>query len=164
MNKIIIFNYFFLAILAFIFPFYYGFRGIFPLDSFLIFNGGYNIFNGFYPFKDYWTITGPLLDYIQYFIFLFFDINRKTYVLHASIINVLVTLISFFFFCKLGLNYKYSLLYCAGISVLGYSQTGTPFMDHHAFMFTFISSLYLLLAVKFEKKIDFENLYMQRFN
>ena len=44
---------------------YYGYVGILPIDSFLIFNSGYDLLNGFYPFKDYWTIKEPFIDLIQ---------------------------------------------------------------------------------------------------
>ena len=59
---------------------YYGYRGVFPIDSFLIYDAGYKIFNGFVPFKDYWSITGPLLDYIQFAIFKLFGVNWFSYV------------------------------------------------------------------------------------
>ena len=36
-------------------------RGVFPIDSFLIFDSAYNIVNGYHPFKDYWLITGPFV-------------------------------------------------------------------------------------------------------
>ena len=61
-NKILILFLFFLSLLV---NQYYGYRGVFPIDSFLMFDAAYNITSGHYPFKDYWTITGPLLDYIQ---------------------------------------------------------------------------------------------------
>ena len=47
-------------------------RGIFPIDSFLIFDSAYNIISGNHPFKDYWSITGPFLDYIQSLFFTHF--------------------------------------------------------------------------------------------
>ncbi len=50
---------------------YYGNRGVYPLDSFIIFDAGFNVISGQHPFKDYWSITGPLLDYFQSFFFLF---------------------------------------------------------------------------------------------
>ena len=53
---------------------YYGYQGVIPLDSFLIFNSGYDVLNGYFPFKDYWTITGPLIDFIQA---LFFKLKLK---------------------------------------------------------------------------------------
>ena len=59
-------NFFFLIISSIFFTFYYGFIGIFPIDSFLIYDAGYKLFNGYHPFRDYWSITGPILDYIQF--------------------------------------------------------------------------------------------------
>ena len=68
-----------LILFSFILPFIYGSKGVLPIDSFLIFNGGYNIYNGYHPFKDYWSITGPVLDYIQYIFFLIGGINWISY-------------------------------------------------------------------------------------
>ena len=61
--------YFLIILNSFFFTFYYGFKGIFPLDSFLIFDAGFKVLNGAHPFKDYWSITGPILDYIQSILF-----------------------------------------------------------------------------------------------
>ena len=60
---------------------YFANRGAFPIDSFLIFDAAYNIISNNHPFKDYWSITGPFLDYIQSFFFLIFGINWFSYVL-----------------------------------------------------------------------------------
>ena len=76
---------------------YYGYRGVLPIDSFLIFDAGFNIISGNHPFKDYWIITGPLLDYIQSLFFLTFGVNWFSYVLHASVINMTLALFSFYF-------------------------------------------------------------------
>ena len=75
---------------------YYGYRGVFPIDSFIIFEGGFNIISGNHPFKDYWSITGPFLDYIQSIFFLIFGINWFSYVFHASFINMILALFSFY--------------------------------------------------------------------
>ena len=48
--------------------------GVYPIDSFIIFDSGYKVLNNVHPFKDYWSLTGPLLDYMQSVFFLFFDI------------------------------------------------------------------------------------------
>ena len=69
---------------------YYGYRGVFPIDSFLIFDSGYNVLIGSYPFKDYWSITGPLLDYIQALFFFIFGTNWFSYIFHASVINLVL--------------------------------------------------------------------------
>lgn len=151
-NKI----YFYVLLLsssALIFTFYYGYRGILPIDSFLIYDSGYKVLNGFHPFKDYWSITGPILDYIQYFFFKFFGINWFSYVFHAAIINLLVSIILFYFFIKLGLNKFFSFVYSLSASVLAYPSIGTPFMDHHAVIFSLISVMFLILSFKTDKKI-----------
>ena len=89
---------------SFFINFYSGFKGIFPLDSFLIFNSGNNVINGYHPFKDYWSITGPILDYIQFIFFKIFGVNWASYVLHAAVINFLVTFTFFYFFLKIGIK------------------------------------------------------------
>ena len=107
-------DFLFISLLCFLslfFNFYYGYRGILPIDSFLAFDSGYNVMNGSYPFKDYWTITGPLLDYFQAFFFLIFGINWFSYVLHASIMNLVITVFSYFIFVRLGLSQIYSFIY-----------------------------------------------------
>ena len=51
----------FLGLFSIIINQFYGYKGILPIDSFLVFNSGFDLMNGFYPFKDYWTIKEPLL-------------------------------------------------------------------------------------------------------
>ena len=135
---------------------YYGYRGVYPIDSFLIFDGGYKVLNGIHPFKDYWSITGPLLDYIQSTLFFLFEVNWFSYVLHAALINCLLACISFYFFLILGITKNHSLLYSLCISILAYPATGTPFMDHHAVIFAVLSIIFLILAfIKNKKKFWF---------
>ena len=145
--------YFLIAIFSFAVNFFYGYRGIFPIDSFLIYDSGFKILNGFHPFKDYWSITGPFLDYTQYLFFSIFDVNWFSYVLHSTIINSLLSIFIYYFFYKIGLNYFLSFLYSLGISLLAYPSAGTPFMDHHAVIFSLISICFLTLAILYEKKI-----------
>ena len=140
-----------LLISSLFFNFYYGYRGILPIDSFLIFDAGFNVLNGYHPFKDYWSITGPLLDYLQSSLFFLFDVSWFSYVLHGTLINVLITLFCFYFFKKIGLNYFFSFIYSLGISILAYPNIGTPFVDHHAVIFTLISVCFLSLGILYEK-------------
>ena len=51
---------------------YYGNKGIFPVDSFSHFDSGFRVLLGEYPFKDYWVVSGPLIDYLQAIFFLSF--------------------------------------------------------------------------------------------
>ena len=144
---------FFLIISSFFFTFKYGFIGIFPIDSFLIYDAGYKIFNGYHPFKDYWSITGPILDYIQFVFFKILGINWFSYVLHAAVLNLFITIIFFYFFEQLGIKTGYSFLYSLSVSILAYPSVGTPFMDHHAVIFSTASGLFLFLAFLKDKPI-----------
>ena len=49
-----------------------GNRGVFPIDSFSHFDTGYRILVGDMPFRDYWVVSGPLVDFLQAFIFLIY--------------------------------------------------------------------------------------------
>jgi len=133
---------------------YYGYRGVFPIDSFLIFDAGYKIQNKFYPFKDYWSITGPLLDYIQFLLFKIFGLSWFSYVLHSALINCLLSVISFYFFSQFGLKKKISFFSSICIATLAYPSIGTPFADHHAVIFALISVMFFLLGLKNQKKIS----------
>lgn len=127
---------------------YYGYIGIFPEDSFLIFNSGYDTMNGYFPFKDYWTTTGPLLDLIQAFFFRIFDINWFSYVLHASFFNFIITITTFFVLLKFNLKANYCFFYSLLVAVLSYPNAGTPFMDHHSNILSTVSLLIFILAIK----------------
>ena len=142
---------FILGCLSIAINFYYGYRGIFPTDSFLIFDSGYYVLNGFYPFKDYWTVTGPLLDYIQAFLFYIFGINWFSYVLHAALINLILAVFSYVVFIQLNLNKVKSLIYSFGISLLAYPIIGTPFMDHHSTIFSILAIYFFIIGIEKEK-------------
>ena len=73
---------------------YYASMGVFPQDTFLHFDSGYRILKGEAPFKDYWTVSGPLVDYMQAFFFYLFGATWTSYILHASLFNALLTLLS----------------------------------------------------------------------
>ena len=104
-NKLKI-KFYFIILLFFSISFnqYYGYIGINPIDSFAIFNSGYEVLNGYFPFKDYWTITGPLLDIIQAFFFKIFGVSWFSYVLHASVFNFIITISTFYTLIKFKFN------------------------------------------------------------
>jgi len=142
-----------LAVFSVLINQYFANKGIFPIDSFLIFDSGNNILSGNHPFKDYWLITGPLLDYFQSLFFLIFGVNWFGYVFHASLLNMALTLFSFYFFLNIGLNNFYSFIYALGISILAYPSMGTPFIDHHAVIFSIMALYSLSLGVLTKKNI-----------
>ena len=149
-NKIF---YCLITLISFSFTFYYGYLGVSPLDSFLIFDAGHKVLNGIHPFKDYWSISGPLLDYIQSILFFIFKTNWFSYVLHAALINSLLAIIVFYFFIIIELQKINLFIYSLSVSILAYPAVGTPFMDHHAVIFSLISVIYLILGLLKDRKI-----------
>ena len=91
-----------------------------PMDNFVLYNGGFKILKGYIPFNDYWLVTGPLLDYLNALIFYLIGVTWKSFIIHSSIINCLVTLLNYKLFKELGLSIKISLFYSALFSILFY--------------------------------------------
>ena len=130
---------------------HYANRGVFPHDSFAHFETGFRVLLGEHPFKDYWIISGPFIDYLQGLFFYLFGVNWQVYVLHASTINAIVTVSTFIVFRNFGLNVFYSFLYSLFFSILAYPSSGTPFVDHHSTFFSLLGIYALLLGIKKEK-------------
>ena len=132
---------------------YYGNLGVSPLDSFSHFDTGYRILNGQFPFKDFWVISGPILDYFQSILFFIFGINWQSYVLQGSLINAILTLATYFILKKFNLDLILCFFYSFLFSILAYPSSGTPFVDHHAALFSLLCVYFCLLALKTENKI-----------
>ena len=127
---------------------YYGNLGVCPIDSFWFFNSGYDALNGYYPFKDYWTIAGPFITFSQAILFKIFGVSWFSYVFHASIFNFFISIATFYTLYKFRLNTHYCFLYALLISVIAYPSAGTPYVDHHASILSIISLLFFILAIK----------------
>ena len=132
---------------------YYGNKGIFPVDSFSHFDTGSRILLGEYPFKNYWIISGPFVDYVQAIFFYIFGVNWQSYVLHASFINAVLSVATFLFFRNFSLNIYASFIYALLFSILAYPTSGTPFVDHHSAFFSLLGIYSLILGIKNESKI-----------
>ena len=128
-----------------------GNRGILPIDSTGAFDSGYRILNGDHPFKDYWVITGPMVDYLSSLIFLIFGNSWQNYLLSASIFNGLISLATFYLFINLGLEKKLSFIYSICFAVLAYPSSGTPFIEHHSAFFSILSLYALIIAMQRNK-------------
>ena len=131
---------------------YYGYVGILPIDSFLIFNSGYDLLNGFYPFKDYWTIKEPFIDLLQALFFKVLGVSWFSYVLHASIFNLLISLSTYFILRYFSLSSNLSFLYSLCVAALTYPTAGTPFSDHHTLIFCILSLYLFLITLKTNNK------------
>ena len=144
-----------LALLLFLFALlinqYYGNRGVFPIDSFLHFDAGYRILKGDDPFKDYWVMAAPLVDYLQAVFFYFFGLTWKSYIFHASLINGILTLATYFVLRNFKLSIYYSLFYSLLFSILAYPSSGTPFVDHHSAFLSLLGIYSLILGIHLQK-------------
>tara|TARA_B100000900_G_scaffold177642_1_gene150594 strand:+ start:1420 stop:3021 length:1602 start_codon:yes stop_codon:yes gene_type:complete len=145
-----------LAVITFFFGIiicqYTGNRGILPIDSFSHFDAGYRILNGEHPTKDYWVVSGFFVDYLQSLIFYIFGINWQTYLLNASLLNGLVSLLFYILLNNLKLNFKISFFYAICFAILAYPSSGTPFVDHHSSFLSLIALLTLIYAIKTNKQ------------
>tara|TARA_B100000029_G_scaffold511030_1_gene603972 strand:- start:2100 stop:3677 length:1578 start_codon:yes stop_codon:yes gene_type:complete len=132
---------------------YYGNIGIQPIDSFFPFNAGYDVLNGHFPFRDYWTITGPFMDVIQAFFFKVFGVSWFSYVLHASIFNFIFTIFFFYTLKKFELNINYCFLYSLFLSLLAYPSAGTPYVDHQSSYSSVMAVFCFILALKTNSRL-----------
>tara|TARA_Y100000590_G_scaffold190116_1_gene216387 strand:- start:565 stop:2142 length:1578 start_codon:yes stop_codon:yes gene_type:complete len=149
-EKILIF---FLFIFSLLINQYYGNKGVFPLDSFSHFDPGYRILIGEYPFRDYWIIEGLIIDYLQSIFFYIFGVNWQSYILHASLINVILSIATFKVLKNFNLNIYYCFFYSISFSILAYPTSGTPFADHHSAFFSILGIYFLILGIKNNLKI-----------
>ena len=141
----------FLFLFSLLFNQYYGNRGVFPVDSFSHFDTGFRILLDEHPFKDYWIVSGPIIDYIQALFFHLFGVTWQVYVFHASIINAIITITTFIVLRNFKLNIFYSFIYSLFFSILAYPISGTPFVDHHSAFFSLLGIYILILGIKNEK-------------
>ena len=142
---------FFLFLFSLLINQYYGNRGVFPVDSFSHFDTGYRILLDEHPFKDFWIISGPFVDYIQAFFFYLFGVNWQAYVFHASAINAIITISTFIVLRNFKLNIFYSFIYSLFFSILAYPTSGTLFVVHHSAFFSLLGIYVLILGIRNEK-------------
>ena len=148
-----IFNLFVICLTAILFNFYFGSIGVYPIDTFAFFDSSHAIIKGSLPFKDYWVMNGPILDFFQSIFFYLMGVKWYAYLLHSSLINAIFAISSYYLFEYFGLKRSLSLLYAISISILAYPVAGVPFPDHHSIIFSLIGVYFLFFAISSQKKI-----------
>lgn len=141
-----------IAIFGISINFYYGSIGVFPVDTFAHYDLANGITHNHLPFRDYWVMSGPIIDLIQALIFNLFGTSWTSYLMHSSIVNALFAVSTFLFLIKLGLNTNSSFFYSICLSILSYPTVGTPFPDHHSSIFSMISIYLLIISIKYRYK------------
>ena len=148
------FTILFIFLLGFIFNYYFGSIGVFPIDTFSHFDTGYLVLKGYAPFKDYWVTTGSILDFFQAFFFLIFGINWFAYIFHSSFFNGILSVSTFILLRKFNLETTYSFFYSLCFAVIGYTVSGTPFVDLHSIFFSLLAIYFFIFAI-----LDHKNIY-----
>lgn len=133
-----------IAFYSFIINFYFASFGVYPIDTFLHYDSAYRILNSELPVRDYWIVSGFMIEFLQSIFFKVFGVNWTVYIFHSSMINVIVSILCYFFFLTLKIPLINSLIYALSFSTLAYSVSGTPFVDHHAVFLLLISSFLML--------------------
>ena len=143
-----------IIIYSFLINWFSGNIGVMPIDTFGFFDTGFSIIKNKLPIRDFWIFTGLFVDYIQAGFFILFGASWKSYIFHASTINIIGTL-SFYYFLK---NFKLSrssiLIYCISFATLFYPASGTPFAYLHSYIFSLISIFLFLSAYLNEKNLS----------
>ena len=108
--------------------------------------------NGQLPIRDYWAYTGLTVDYLQSLFFLIFGSNWNSYVIHSSFINVISSLIFYFFLRDFKTSKVFSLIYTLSFATLLYPVSGTPFAYLHAYIFSILGIMIFFLFNNFKKR------------
>jgi len=143
-----------LSFFSFFINYYYGNIGVFPIDTFAFFDTGYNILIDRHPFRDIWITSGFLVDYIQAAFFAIFGLQWSSAVIHASIINLLVSTLFYLILIKHGLNFFLSFFYSISLSILCYTVSATPFAYVHSYAISLVSILIFTLAIKNQSNLS----------
>ena len=141
-----------IALYSFLINFYYADFGVFPIDTFLHYDAGFRVLKNEFPVKDFWIVSGFIVDFIQALFFKVFGVSWVSYKIHASTFNLILTIFSFYFFSNLGLSNLNSLIYSICFATLAYTISGTPFVDLHASFFLLLSTFILIIAITNSKK------------
>jgi hypothetical protein len=136
---------------SFFINYYYSSFGVFPIDTFFHYDSAARILQGEFPIRDFWIVSGLVIDLIQSLFFKFFGVNWFAYIFHSSISNFLISLIIYHYFQSIKINKINSLLFTCCFSTLAYTVSGTPFVDHHAIFFLLASTVLIIKAIDSEK-------------
>ena len=141
----------FILLISFFVNFYFGHQGLMPLDDLQNFNSGHRILKGDFPFRDYYSITGPILDIWQSIIYKIFGSNWQSLIIHASLLNCIYSISVFIFLKRLDFNTIDSFFYSICSGLLMFPPTGNPTVEHNSFALSIVSFFILIIGLKENK-------------
>ena len=130
-----------------------GNTGILPIDSFGFLDTGNSILHGKLPIRDFWIFTGLVVDYMEAFFLLIFGNNWNSHIIHASFMNIFAVLVFYFFLNEFKIKKIFIVFYCISFATLCYPVSGTPFAYIHSYIFSLVSIMFLILAIKNKNQI-----------
>ncbi len=137
-----------LSAFAFYLTFKSGFRGFYPFDQSIVFDGSYRVLSGQVAYKDFIMPFGPMVFWLHAVFFRLLGVSYYAYVFGAASVNVLATLCSVMM-VRLLFPSRRLVSYVAGIltAVWFYPPFGTPWVDQTAFFFSFLGITAVLAAI-----------------
>ena len=142
-----------ISIYAFYINWISGNTGILPIDSFGFLDTGNSILHGKLPIRDFWIFTGLVVDYMEAFFLLIFGNNWNSHIIHASFMNIFAVLVFYFFLNEFKIKKTFIVFYCISFATLCYPVSGTPFAYIHSYIFSLVSIMFLILAIKNKNQI-----------
>lgn len=122
--------------------------GYMPLDSPIVFDGGWRLICGQVPFRDF-TMPNVIVPVVmQGFLFSLLGVTWFIYCLHAAILNGLFCLVAYFFLQLLGGSRPLSFFYALLSGVIFYPPFGIPIQDQHAYFFSFLLVFLTCVSVR----------------
>lgn len=115
-----------------------GRLGFMPLDQSIIFDGGWRVLSGQVPFVDFFTPTGLVPLYLQALMFKIMGVSWMAYVLHAALLNAVFAIFVYFMLRRIFRWNWVALYFALAAAFFLYPPMGTPYMDQHALVFTFV--------------------------
>ncbi len=152
MNRKFFKNYltdiFLLSLFSILINFKYGSLGVLPQDTFAYFDTGYRVSQGSIPFIDYWTVSGPFIDFFQAGLFYIFGVSWKSYILSGCLINFFITVLFYLTLKEFKLNRVINVFYSACFAILANPSMGTPFPDHFSSFLSLAGILIFFILIK----------------
>ncbi|MCH7664243.1 MAG: hypothetical protein IH859_10300 [Chloroflexi bacterium] len=137
-----------LILFSYQFTFLAGERGFFAFDQSIVFDGGYRIYIGQVPFKDFIIPFGPVVFWMQAIIFRLLGISYASYIFGAAIVNVLASLCCMVILRLLFRRQKYVAYLGSVITAIWfYPPFVTPWPDQTAFFYSLIALMIMLASL-----------------
>ncbi|MBL9123861.1 MAG: hypothetical protein JNG90_09530 [Planctomycetaceae bacterium] len=137
------------ALLAFALCYGAGQRGFFMTDQSFVFDGGYRVYCGQVPYRDFLVPWGPVALWIQAAAFAAGGVDFASYLTTAAVENSLGALLAFQLLRRLFPGSP-GLALAAGVMTAAwyYAPFGTPWLEQTGFLFTFVGLNCLTLTLR----------------